>query len=445
MFFASCKALELWQRSREGAAPGRGKRALPRSLFREMKGIWAGQIRVGAFGYVGSCQGAENARRCGAMSLEARYPALSDLRHAARRRIPHFVWEYLDSGTGAEATRHRNRTALDNVGLMPSVLHGEFTPDLSTQLFGAEFPLPFGIAPVGMSGLMWPDAERLLAKGAATAGMPYTLSTVAAASPEDVAPVLGEHAWFQMYPPRDPEIRRDMLRRAKQAGFGTLVLTVDVPVASRRERQTRSGLTNPPKLTPRLLAQVAMRPAWAMGMAQRGMPHMRMLDAYTQNADKNLPVTAHVGYLLRTSPDWDYVEWLRDAWEGPFVVKGVLRAEDATRLEGLGVDAIWISNHAGRQFDAAPATIEVLPDVRAACALPIIFDSGIEGGLDILRALASGADFIMMGRAWHYALGALGAEGPAYLVEMLRKDLAANMGQLGARTLRDLPAPFTLA
>ena len=377
-----------------------------------------------------------------AMDLNTRFPALSDLRARAQRRIPKFVWEYLDSGTGIEATKSRNRAALDRIGLTPSVLHGEFDPDLSASLFDQHLPLPFGIAPVGMSGLIWPDAERLLAQAAKRLGLPYTLSTVATVAPEDIADALGPQAWFQMYPPRDPDIRTDMLRRAREAGFSTLVLTVDVPVASRRERQTRSGLTNPPRLTPRLLAQVAMCPTWARGTAARGMPRMRMLDAYIEGASANLPTTAHVGYLLRTSPDWDYVAWLRDAWDGPFVVKGVQRPRDAKRLEGMGVDAIWVSNHAGRQFDAGPATIEVLPAIRTATGLPIIFDSGIEGGLDILRAFASGADFVMMGRAWHYALGALGADGPDHLAHLLIQDLKANMGQLGAQDLSSLPTPF---
>lgn len=378
------------------------------------------------------------------MTNDARFPAICDLAKRAERRIPKFVWEYLDSGTGSEATKARNRTALDQVGLTPSILHGEFIPDLTTSFLGADLPLPIGIAPVGMSGLMWPNAERLLAQAAHRLGIPYSLSTVATAAPEDIKDVLGPNAWFQMYPPRDEGIRRDMLHRARESGFNTLVLTVDVPVASRRERQIRSGLTNPPRLTPRLLAQVATRPAWAMGMAQKGMPRMRMLDAYANTATDNLPVNAHVGYLLRTSPNWDYVKWLRDAWDGPFVVKGVLRATDAERLQGLGVDAIWISNHAGRQFDAAPATIEVLPAIRRATSLPIIFDSGVESGLDILRALASGADFVMLGRAWHYALAAIGPDGPDHLAHILTEDLAANMGQLGARSLRDLPKPFKL-
>ena len=214
------------------------------------------------------------------MNVDARYPAISDLRRKAKQRIPHFVWEYLDSGTGTEATTARNRTALDKIGFTPSILHGEFEPDLSVSLLGQTLPLPFGIAPIGMSGLIWPNAEQQLAAAAAQANIPYTLSTVAAASPEDVADKLGDNAWFQMYPPRDPEIRRDMLHRARSAGFSTLVLTVDVPVASRRERQTRAGLSQPPKLTPRLLAQVATCPNWALGTIRHGMPRMRMLEAY---------------------------------------------------------------------------------------------------------------------------------------------------------------------
>ena len=378
------------------------------------------------------------------MNLHSTYPGLFDLKQRAQRRVPRFVWEYLDSGTGQEATKARNRTALDKVLFNPSILHGEFTPDLTRTFLGETHPLPFGIAPVGMSGLIWPDAEGHLARAAAQAGIPYTLSTVASQMPEDLAPHLGAHGWFQMYPPRDEDIRTDMLNRARQAGFKTLVLTVDVPVASRRERQTRSGLTQPPRLTPRLLAQVAMRPAWAMGMARRGMPHMRMLDKYSTGNVGNLPPTAHIGYLLRTAPDWDYVKWLRDAWDGPFVIKGVLRSDDAPKLESAGIDALWVSNHAGRQFDAAPAAIEALPALRAATDLPIIFDSGIEGGLDILRALALGADFVMLGRAFHFALAALGAPGPAHLVDMLAKDMAANMGQIGARDLNTLPKPFFL-
>jgi L-lactate dehydrogenase (cytochrome) len=327
---------------------------------------------------------------------------------------------------------------------MPAVLGGEFTPDLSTTLMGSSLPMPFGIAPLGMSGLIWPDAEGHLARAAARHNIPYSLSTVATQTPENLAPYLGAHGWFQLYPPRDENVRKDMLARAETAGFKTLVLTVDVPVASRRERQARSGLTQPPRLTPRLMAQVAMRPAWALATAQRGMPHMRTLDKYTDAGSRNLPPNAHVGYLLRTAPDWDYVQWLRDHWRGKFVVKGVLRAQDAEQLDAMGADAIWVSNHAGRQFDGAPASVDVLPSIRAATKRPLIFDSGVEGGLDILRALSLGADFVMLGRAFHFALAALGPKGIDHLIDILRLDLIANMGQLGAPNLRALPDPFSL-
>ena len=373
------------------------------------------------------------------MTYHAKYPAINDLKSRARRRIPHFVWEYLDSATGVEATQARNRTMLDRVLFNPSILHGEMTPDLGTDLLGRHYPLPVGIAPVGMSGLIWPDAEALLAQSAARQRLPYCLSTVATQTPEDLAPHIGDQGWFQIYPPRDPMIRADMMKRAKDAGFHTLVLTVDVPVASRRERQTRGGLTQPPRLTGRLAVQAALRPAWLAGIARRGMPRMKLMDSYADQQTK-LPSTQHVGYLLRTSPDWDYVQKLRDAWDGHLIVKGVSLPDDATRLGGYGVDALWLSNHAGRQFDGGPATIEVLPKLRAATDLPLIMDSGIAGGLDVLRAIALGADFVMLGRAFHYGLAALGADGPDHVFDILRQDMIANMGQLGAAHLCDLAA-----
>ena len=371
------------------------------------------------------------------MTLHNRYPAICDLKSRARRRIPHFVWEYLDSATGNESTQARNRTALDKVLFYPSILHGEFTPDLSTTFLSKSYPLPIGIAPVGMSGLIWPEAEKTLAQTAAAEGIPYSLSTVATQTPEDLKPHIGAQGWFQIYPPRDAEIRADMLKRAKDAGFHTLVMTVDVPVASRRERQTRGGLQQPPRLTPRLAIQAAQCPAWLMGIRKTGMPRMKLMDSYASQ-QSTLPSTQHVGYLLRTSPDWYYVQKLREAWDGPLIIKGVSRAQDATALEKEGVDALWVSNHAGRQFDGGLATIETLPEVRAATSLPLIMDSGIEGGLDVIRAIASGADFVMLGRAFHYSLGALGAAGPAHLLNILRQDMIANMGQLGAKTLDDL-------
>ena len=364
------------------------------------------------------------------MDPDQLYPALSDLRRRAKRRLPRFVWEFLDSATGNEDTLRRNRRDLDDLCFLPSILHGDITPDLTTEFLGTSYALPIGVSPVGMSGLVWPKAEQHLARTACDANIPYCLSTVATATPEEVGPLTGGNGWFQLYPPRDEAIRTDILKRAKDSGFSTLVLTVDVPVASRRERQVRGGLTQPPRLTPRLIGQTLTRPAWALAMAQHGLPHMKTLDAYVQDVQSRSS-TAHVGYLLRTSPDWDYLRWLRDHWDGAFIVKGVMRAGDVPALEAAGVDAIWVSNHAGRQFDGAPSVASVLPSIRDVTKLPIIADGSVSGGLDILRLIALGADICMIGRGFHYALAALGEQGGTHLIDILTKDLHANLGQLG--------------
>ena len=372
------------------------------------------------------------------MNYHSKYPALADLKNKARSRIPHFIWEYLDSGTGLENTRKRNRRKLDEVFFYPSILHGDLSQDLGVKFLKREFSLPFGVAPVGMSGLIWPGAEKILSQMCKRTGIPYTLSTVATQTPEDISPYIGENGWFQLYPPRNPETLDDMLKRIQEAGFSTLILTVDVPVASRRERQTRGGLMHPPKLTLKLALQAISKPAWLNGIRKSGIPRMKFLEAYS-DVKKSLSSTEHIGYIIRTSPDINYLRRLRSKWKGNLVIKGVMRAKDTSLLEQEGVDAIWVSNHAGRQFDGTISSIEALPLIRKSTKLPIIFDSGIESGLDILRALSLGADFVMMGSSWHYALGALGSDGPNHLIDILKKDLVANMGQIGSSNFKDLP------
>ncbi|WP_099827695.1 alpha-hydroxy acid oxidase [Oceaniglobus indicus] len=369
------------------------------------------------------------------MTLEKDFPALTDLRDRARRRLPRFVWEYLDSGTGAETAAPRSAAALARVEMTPRALCGVQEADLSVQLLGRRYPLPFGFAPVGMSGLIWPDAEGILARLAAREGIPFGLSTVAAQSPEDVAPHIGDQGWFQLYAPGEPEIRTDMLNRARDAGFHTLILTADVPKASRRERLTRAGVTNPMRMSPRILAQVAVSPAWAMGMARQGMPSLRFLEKYgdTKTARSG---TGHIGYQLRTAPDWAYLEAVKREWDGPVVVKGVLSADDARRIAGIA-DAVWVSNHGGRQFDAAPPPVTVLPAIRDAVGpqYPLIADGAVQSATDILRLLSRGADFVMLGRAVHWGLGAFGARGAAHVVDILRAGLIADMAQLGIADL----------
>jgi L-lactate dehydrogenase (cytochrome) len=366
------------------------------------------------------------------MTLEARYPTLSDLRRGARRRIPAYLWDYLEGGAGNEAALVRARAALDAVCLMPGVLAGTPAPDLTTPLLGRDWSRPFGIAPVGMSGAIWPDAEATLARLAAREDIPFALSGVAAATPEEVGHLTGGAGWFQLYTPSDPAIRRDILARAKAAGFGTMVMTLDAPVLSRRPREIRQQLKSPMRLTPRIVLQSALRPTWAMGMIGRPRPRPRLFDKYAEGV-RQVAGDKHIGITLRCAPDWAYLEALRAEWDGPLVIKGLLDPAPVARLIDIGADAIWVSAHGGRQFEAAPAPLAALPSIRQAAGpdFPLLIDGGVQSGTDILRALALGADFVMLGRAFHHGLGAAGAAGAAHVVHVLTEELRADMAQLG--------------
>jgi len=374
------------------------------------------------------------------MNLDLSHPSIEDLRNAARRRIPKFTFEYLDSATGRELGLKVNRDALDAIGFMPSVLCGRTKANLRKTLLGQKYDLPFGIAPVGMSGLMWAGAERMLAQAGVAHNIPFSLSSVAVASPEDVAPYIGNNGWFQHYPVNSGDLRRAMLPRIKAAGFHTLIITVDVPEESRRERQRRANLTVPPKADIRTLAEMARCPAWCLAHLREGiMPRMRFFDDYISQRGRES--FTHAGALIRGIPDWQYLHELREEWDGHLIVKGVLRPEDASKMVAAGVDCIWVSNHSGRQFEAGPAVIDQLPLIREAVGpdIPLIYDSGIAWGLDIMRALAKGADFVMVGRAFQYAVAAFGARGIDHVIHILQSDLTANMSQLGVEELDHLP------
>ena len=375
------------------------------------------------------------------MELDLSHPSIEDLRRKAQKRIPRFAFEYLDSATGRELGAKVNRDALDAIGFLPSVLCGRTKANLQAKLLGKPYDLPFGIAPVGMSGLMWAGAERMLAQAAVAHNIPFSLSSVAVASPEDVALHIGQNGWFQHYPVKSADLRRKMLPRIKAAGFHTLIITVDVPAESRRERQRRANLTVPPKADLRTLTEMAVRPAWCLAQLREGvMPRMRFFDDYVPQRGRES--FTHAGALIRGIPDWQYLEELRAEWDGHLIVKGVLRPEDAKRMVEIGADCIWVSNHGGRQFEAGPAVIDQLPKIRAAVGkdVPLIYDSGVAWGLDVMRALAKGADFVMVGRAFQYAVAAFGRKGIDHLVHILKADITANMSQLGLENLDQLPS-----
>lgn len=365
-----------------------------------------------------------------------RFPAIEDLAAKAKGRIPHVAWAYLESGTGSESLVHRNRSAFEAIKFTPRFCKGHLEAVVKTQLFGKTYPCPIGMAPVGLTGLIWPKAEQYLAKAARRLEIPYCLSTVATETPETIGPLVGSQGWFQLYPPKDMKLTTSLLNRAKNAGFHTLVITADVPMASRRERTRRAGLTMPPKITSKLLWQGLTHPVWSYNTLRRGLPRLRTVEGYSENTDFKF-VSGFVGNRLGGTLDWDYCQKLKDLWEGTVILKGILHPDDAQKAIDIGLDGIWVSNHGGRQFNGAPASIEALPNIKDIVGnqVPIIFDSGVRNGLDIMRALHLGADFIMLGRPFLYGVAALGVYGPDHALHILEDDLKNNMVQLGAKDI----------
>jgi len=367
------------------------------------------------------------------------YPAIQDLEQKAKQRVPHVSWEYLQTGTGREELIQRNREAFKQITFTPRFCKGPLNADLSTSFLGRDYAAPFGIAPVGLTGLMWPRVECMLAASANACQIPYSLSTVATETPETVGQHVGNMGWFQLYPPKDKEVRKSLLKRAWDAGFHTLLVTADVPMASRRERSKRAGLQMPPKITPRLIWQGMTHPAWGIATLQRGLPRLRTIEAYTDYKDMKF-VSGYVGNRLGGTLDWAYCEALKEEWPGYIIIKGILHPEDAEKAVSIGMDGVLVSNHGGRQFDGAPAAIEALPAIVQAVGdqTAILLDSGVRNGLDIMRALALGADFVLLGRAFIYGAIALGQYGGHHVAEILMDDLKNNMVQLGVERVEDI-------
>ena len=371
--------------------------------------------------------------------LMDRFPAISDLERRAKWRIPRAAWEYLASGTGDEASMHRNRDALLQVELRPELCKGLLQPSTATTVFGVEYAAPIGMAPVGLSGLIWPGADLALAAAARTHRIPHTLSTVANSAPETIGPIADGYGWYQLYPPRDAELRADMLDRIEGAGYETLVVTADVPAPSRRERQRKAHVRVPPVIGPRLIWDGASHPIWTAALLKHGMPGFEMLEKYV-DGDSLKQLAGFVGASLGGTLSWDYLAEVRDRWKGNLVVKGILATNDAERCLEVGADGIWVSNHGGRQLEASPASIDCLAPIvdHVAGRVPVFFDSGVRAGADVARAIALGADFVFCGRAFMFSLGALGDKGPSHAYEILLDGLVNVMHQTGCETLADL-------
>lgn len=367
------------------------------------------------------------------------YPAIEDLEKRAKQRIPNVAWEYLSAGTGDEDLLDRNRTDLQQVTFLPKFCKGAIAANIETTLFGKKYNAPFGVAPVGLTGLMWPRVEHYLAATANRFQIPYSLSTVATETPETVGKYAGDMGWFQLYPPKDIEVRNSLLDRAKAAGFQVLLVTADVPMASRRERTKRAGLSVPPRITPKMIWEGITHPTWSFYTLKNGLPRLRTVEHYTNNNDMKF-VSGFVGNRLGGTLSWDYCKELKEKWDGPVVLKGVLHPDDALKALEIGLDGVVVSNHGARQFNGATSAIAALPAIVDAVGgkMSVLFDSGIRTGLDIMRALYLGADFVLLGRAFIYSVAALGKYGGDHATSILMDDLKNNMVQLGVTSIAEL-------
>lgn len=366
-----------------------------------------------------------------------RCASILDLRTLARRRVPGVVFDYVDGGAMSETSLRRSREAFRRVEFTPRVLRDVSGVDSSTTILGQSSPLPFAFAPTGFTRMMHHAGEPAVASAAARAGIPYALSTLGTTRIEDVAAAVPEgRRWFQLYMSRDRDESLDLMTRAYVHDYDALILTVDTAVGGIRYREIRRGLTIPPQLSARALADIAMHPRWWFD-ALTTQPL-----AFASLSSTDGTVGDLLSRVLDPSLTLDDVRWVRERWNGHLVVKGVQSVEDARAIVDAGVDAIVLSNHGGRQVDHGRAPLELLPDVIASVGgrTQVALDGGILSGTDIVAALALGADFVLVGRAYLYGLMAGGSAGVQRAVDILGKEVRTTMQLIGAPTVADLRA-----
>lgn len=365
-----------------------------------------------------------------------------DLREKAKRRLPRGAWEYAERGCEDERSMERNRAALDSVTFRPRVLRPVHQVDTRCMLLGAESAFPLALAPTGAAGLLWYEGDLALARAAAKAGIPFTISSASTMDIEDIA-AAGGRLWFQLYLWEDRELSMAVIDRARLAGCDTLFVTVDLPVGANREYMNRNGFGIPFKLNARNTFDAVTHPRWLASTIGRyllsgGIPSQANLpDRLRARISRGAPPGA---MFKQDDLDWDGIKAIRDRWPGKLVLKGVLHPEDATLALGIGADGVVVSNHGGRAFDCSAAPIRALPEVVAAAGgrMAVLMDSGIRRGSDIAKALALGADGVLAGRAPLYGLAVGGEDGVTRAIDLLRTEFARSMGMLGARTTREI-------
>ena len=375
------------------------------------------------------------------IKINTKYPSVDDLRNRAKQRIPKFAFEYLDGGCNEDVNLHKNTSEIREVELLPYYLSKHTGSSMKTELFGHVYDAPFGIAPVGLQGLMWPNAPEILAKSAFEHNIPFILSTVTTSSIERISEITEGKAWFQLYHPTEDSVRDDIINRAEAAECPVLVILADVPTFGFRPRDIRNGLAMPPKMSVKNILQILGKPNWAMQTLRHGQPNFETLRPYMP---KGLDLAQLGKFMDKTFSgrlNEEKIKPIRDMWKGKLVIKGVANEADAESAIRLGLDGIIVSNHGGRQLDAGESTIKPLARIaeKYGSQIKVMMDSGLRGGPDIARTMASGAEFTFMGRSFMYGVAALGAKGGDHTISLLKTELQQVMEQICCEEVKDFP------
>ena len=375
------------------------------------------------------------------LKINPKYPSVTDLRNRSMEKMPKFAFEYLDGGCNEDINLDKNRTDIQKIELMPQYLSKFDKSDTRTELFGHVYDAPFGIAPVGLQGLMWPNSPEILAKAAFDHNIPFILSTVTTASIERIAEITEGHSWFQLYHPSDEKIKRDLLDRAAVAGTNVLVILADVPTFGYRPRDVRNGLAMPPSMSLKNILEIFSKPDWAIQTLIHGKPAFKTMERYMPKGLNMQKLGALMDVTFSGRLNTDRIASLRDLWKGKLVIKGVVSERDAQKAIDLGIDGIIASNHGGRQLDAGQSSIVPMTHLaeKFKGQIKIMVDSGLRGGPDIARAMASGADFTFMGRSFMYGVGALGKEGGNHTISLMKTEFQQVMDQICCEKVEDLP------
>jgi L-lactate dehydrogenase (cytochrome) len=373
------------------------------------------------------------------LTINSKYPSVTDLRKRAQVKIPKFAFEYLDGGCNEDVNLDKNRSDLRKIELMPHYLSKFVKSEMKTTLFGHTYDAPFGIAPIGLQGLIWPNAPEILAKAAVNHNIPFILSTVSTSSIERIAEITQGKAWFQLYHPAEEAVKRDLLERASAVGTEVLVILADVPSFGFRPRDVRNGLSMPPKMNFKNILEIVKHPDWALQTLIHGQPSFKGLVPYMPKGLNLRGLGEFMDATFSGRLNEDRIAAIREQWKGILIVKGIVSQEDTLKAINLGVDGLIVSNHGGRQLDAGQSSIVPMTHLAKKYQknIKIMIDSGLRGGPDIARAMASGAAFTFMGRSFMYGVGALGKQGGDHSISLMKKELQQIMEQLCCQNTDD--------